>query len=121
MSKKTKFEKSNLRMAESHANDIINKAKIQANSILSNSNSAADSIVKQHKLYLEDKLEQMKTQFDVSDLDKDTNVVTEKNVNKIYKQYHENREEAVNFLMENITGFDIKVNKNLRDFEANGL
>ena len=118
MSKKNKYEKSNLRMAESHAYDIINKAKIQANNILSNSNTAADSIVKQHKLYLQDKLGQMETQFDVSELEKQTQVSTQKDVEKVYLQYHNNRQEAVDFLIENITGFDIKVNKNLKDFDS---
>ena len=114
MSKKTKFEKTNLRLAESHAHDIINKAKLQANEILSNSTSAVDGIVQQHKVYLHDKLEQMRNQFSVSDLEKETMKKTRNNVQKIYEQYHSNREEAVNFLVENITSFDIKVNKNLK-------
>ena len=114
MSKKTKFEKTNLRLAESHAHDIINKAKIQANKILSNSNTAVNSIVRQHKLYLQDKLGQMKSQFDVSSLEKETMEQTNKDVNTIYEQYYDNKEQAVEFLIENITGFDIRVNKNLK-------
>ena len=89
MSKKTKFEKTNLRLAESHAHDIINKAKLQANAILSNSNSAVDGIVRQHKIYLQEKLGQMKTQFDVSELEKETMNGTTKDIEKIYAQYYE--------------------------------
>ena len=114
MSKKSKFEKNDLRLAESHAHDIINKAKIQANSILSNSSSAVDSIVRQHKVYLQDKLNRLQSEFDMSRLEKESLAETNQKVQEIYAQYHSNRAEATKFLVERITGFDIRVNRNLK-------
>ena len=108
------MEKTNLKMAESQAHDIINKAKIAASSILSESTKAAQYQVNQHQNYLNDKLKQTKLKFNLTHLENESKRKALEGIDQIYHQYHANRKEAVTFLIEKITTFDIQINRNLR-------
>ena len=101
-------------MAESQAHEIINNAKIKANEIKSQSNKAADMQIGQHKRYLEDKLKQTQSKFDVSSMNEQSQKETKVEIEKIYSQYKENKQHAVDFLMNQVTSFDIQINPNLK-------